>query len=149
MDVLLILLPTIVFVSWANVIRTQCLLPEKRDFEYCLSVISGAVINLVMNTVLIPTRGASGAAIGTLVAEGTVCVIQSFICAKKMPFVKYVKYSIPFAFCAIGMQICIMYINLQSIFFTIFVRIIVGTSVYIALSTILLKNAYVAYKEWR
>ena len=148
-DVLLILLPTIVFVSWANVIRTQCLLPEKRDFEYCLSVISGAVINLVMNTLLIPTRGASGAAIGTLVAEGTVCVIQSIICAKKMPFVKYGKYTIPFAFCAIGMQICIMYINLQSVFFTIFVRIIVGASVYIALSAIFLKNAYVAYKEWR
>lgn len=146
-NVLLVLLPTIVFVSWANVIRTQCLLPEKRDFEYCLSVISGAIINLLINMMMIPTKGATGAAIGTLVAEGTVCIIQSVMCAGKMPFMKYMKYSAPLVFCAIVMQICINHINLSSVVFTVCARIVAGGGIYTVLSAGFMRKAYLACQK--
>ena len=40
---------TILFISWANVIRTQYLIPKERDKEYINSVIMGAIVNLISN----------------------------------------------------------------------------------------------------
>lgn len=41
-----------------------------------ISVTAGAVIDLILNTILIPVLGASGAAIGTVTAELAVLIIQ-------------------------------------------------------------------------
>lgn len=64
--------------AWANVIRTQCLLPNHRDHEYITSLCIGAVTNLALNVILIPRFAANGAAIGTIVAEYAVCLSQSY-----------------------------------------------------------------------
>ena len=43
---------TTIFISLANVVRTQYLIPTGKDKIYIISVIMGAVINLVMNGIL-------------------------------------------------------------------------------------------------
>ena len=45
---------TTIFISLANVVRTQYLIPTGKDKIYIISVIMGAVINLVMNGIFIP-----------------------------------------------------------------------------------------------
>ena len=45
----------------------------------CISVIVGAVVDLVINTVCIPTMASSGAALGTVIAELAVLVVQCWI----------------------------------------------------------------------
>lgn len=70
------------FLAWANVIRTQFLLPHQHDKQYIYSIIIGACVNVILNLVLIPNYAAAGALIATIFAEGTVCVIQSFDAAK-------------------------------------------------------------------
>ena len=87
---------TIPFLGFANVIRTQYLIPEEKDREYLISVIMGAVVNLGINWTLIPSLGAVGAAVGTIAAEITVCVIQTFFVRKKLNVGTYLKESIPF-----------------------------------------------------
>ena len=82
---------TIPFISFANVIRTQYLIPNERDKDYLISVISGAVVNLIINWLLIPVLGAYGAMIGTIVAEITVCLIQAFSVRKNLPLNEYIK----------------------------------------------------------
>ena len=45
------------------------LIPSEKDKEYLSSVIGGAVVNLIANTLLISKIGAIGATIGTILAE--------------------------------------------------------------------------------
>ena len=82
---------TIPFMSFANVIRTQYLIPTEKDREYLSSVVCGAIINLVINRMLIPTMGSMGAMIGTIAAEILVCIIQSWAVRKELPLLKYIS----------------------------------------------------------
>ena len=74
-----ILLPSCVFLAFANVIRTQFLIPRKKDGIFISSVIIGAIVNIIINVLLIPKMQSIGAAIGTLVAEIVVCVFQTIM----------------------------------------------------------------------
>ena len=51
--IMIVLSASMVFISWANVIRTQKLIPEKLDKIYIISTIVGAVVNFVLNIFLI------------------------------------------------------------------------------------------------
>jgi O-antigen/teichoic acid export membrane protein len=95
---LLILMPSCIFLAFANVIRTQFLIPMKKDKIYITTVFCGAIVNLVINALLIPTMQSIGAAIGTLCAEVCVCLLQAFLVRKQLPIGKYIKNCIPFIF---------------------------------------------------
>ena len=65
-------------ISFANIACTQILAPMGRERYTMYSTIAGAFVNLVANSILIPQMGASGAALGTVIAEITVAVIQIY-----------------------------------------------------------------------
>ncbi|MBP3760126.1 MAG: flippase [Ruminococcus sp.] len=88
---------TVPFISFANILRTQYLIPNEKDKDYIVSVASGAVINLIVNALLIPKHGAIGATIGTVLAEVTVCVIQTWSVRKALPLGDYFKSFAVFA----------------------------------------------------
>lgn len=87
---------TIPFMSFANVIRTQYLIPSEKDREFLSSVVGGACANLIINTLLIPILGSVGATIGTIVAEIVVCLIQCVAVRKELPLCTYLKNSVIF-----------------------------------------------------
>lgn len=87
---------TIPFIAFANIIRTQYLIPHSRDKEYLSSVIVGAVCNILLNTLLIPSYGAMGATVGTIFAEASVCFVQAFVVRKELPVITYFKNSLLF-----------------------------------------------------
>lgn len=89
------LAPTVLFIAWANVIRTQYLIPNKLDRSYIISVILGAAVNLVVNAMLIPSLDAMGAVIGTICAEGSVCLCQTLMVRKELEAGRYLKDSFP------------------------------------------------------
>lgn len=91
---------TIPFIAFANILRTQYLIPVGKDKEYLVSVICGAIINLVINGLLIPKMGAIGATIGTIFAEVLVCVIQCIAVRKELPLITYMKNT--FVFVVVG-----------------------------------------------
>ena len=84
--------------AWTNVIITQYLVPSKKDKEYIISLFCGAAANVVINLLLIPKYQAWGAVIGTIVAEVTVCVLQTFMSRNYVPVWKYIKECIGFIF---------------------------------------------------
>lgn len=86
--------------GFANIIRTQFLIPNKQDKAYTFSVCAGAAVNLVINCILISRLGAMGAVIGTIFAELCVCVIQAYACRRSIPIVEYMGKGIPF--CGFG-----------------------------------------------
>ena len=76
---------TVFFISWANVVRTQYLMPLHHDKIYVESMIIGAVANFIINSMLIPKFAGVGAAIGTIVAEFTVMIVQMIGIRKELP----------------------------------------------------------------
>lgn len=74
--VLRILAPTVTLIGLTNIIGIQMLIPLGKEKMVLLSEIAGAVVDLIINLLLIPQYGASGAAIGTLAAEVVVLLVQ-------------------------------------------------------------------------
>lgn len=70
--------PIILLIGLSNVTGTQYLLPTKRQREFTISVVCGAIINFIMNMCLIWKFGAIGASIGTVIAELTVTSVQMY-----------------------------------------------------------------------
>ena len=83
-------------VSWANVIRTQYLLPNKFDKFYTASVVSGCVINVIGNYFLIAKFQALGAVIATIFTEYVVFFVQAFFSRKELEFKEYFLDNIHF-----------------------------------------------------
>ena len=132
---------TIPFISFANVIRTQLLIPFKRDKEYIISVFIGAIINLLINSALIPIYGAYGATIGTIVAEVSVCIIQCEFVQKEINTFNYLKDCFYFSIFGIAMLfiICSVRQFLSNTIFNLFAIVLLGASIYCALSLLYFK----------
>lgn len=73
---MIIIMPTLLMIGMTNVMGIQILVPLGEEKAVLVSEICGAVADLVLNAVLIPTHGATGAAIGTVVAECVVAIVQ-------------------------------------------------------------------------
>ncbi len=71
-----IIMPTLLLVGITNITGTQVLVPLGEEKAVLVSVIIGAVVDVIINALLIPSVGAMGAAIGTLIAEITVFGVQ-------------------------------------------------------------------------
>lgn len=68
--------PILLVKGFSVIVRTQYLIPMEMEKEFTKSVVGGAIVNLIMNFVLIPSYGAIGAAIATVIAEFVSCVLQ-------------------------------------------------------------------------
>lgn len=78
-----ILMPTLLLIGITNVLGIQVLVPLGKEKYVLYSEIVGAIVDLVLNLILIPRYKATGAAIGTLAAEFAVLVVQ-YYCLSSM-----------------------------------------------------------------
>lgn len=132
---IILLSPVIIIKAWAGALRTQFIIPTGRDKIYVVSLTSGAIVNLILNALLIPRMNGVGAIIGTLAAEFTVCFIQFFCCRKEIDIKNYLINGI--AFCIIGAIMLIAvealsHISSQAVV-TMAVQVSCGAVVYILL----------------
>lgn len=134
-----ILLPSCIFMAFANVIRTQYLLPIGDDKTYVISAIIGAIINLIINYILIPIIGSVGAAFGTLMSEAAVCFYQTKNANKGLPIKDYIINSIYFIISGIIMFFVLINLNFDmSDASSMIVKIFIGSFLYIFSVVILL-----------
>lgn len=75
---MIILLPTTLMIGLSNVTGIQILTPLGEEKKVVYSVAAGALLDFVLNLVLIPKYGATGAAISTLLAEILVVIVQGY-----------------------------------------------------------------------
>lgn len=73
-----IIMPTLLLIGITNILGIQILVPMGREKIVLYSEIVGAVIDIVINALLIPQYASAGAAIGTLVAEVAVLIVQYY-----------------------------------------------------------------------
>lgn len=71
-----IIMPTLLFIGMSNIIGIQMLVPMGQEKIVLYSEIAGAIVNIVFNILLIPSFASAGAAIGTLIAEIVVWIVQ-------------------------------------------------------------------------
>lgn len=90
-----LIMPTLVLIGLTNVMGIQILVPTGREKQVLYSEIVGAGVNVVVNSMLIPEMGAAGAAIGTVLAELAVLVVQIIALGReiipalvKLPYLK-------------------------------------------------------------
>lgn len=144
------LAPAIIFQGWANVLRTQYLIPAKKDKIYVKSTWIGAMVNLILNAMFIPKIAAFGAAVGTVCAEFMVAFYQSFKVRKELALLKYLKnsiyYLIPSASMVLIVKIISKCFNI-GLLWKIIAEIIVGAVVYILLSWPYVLKRYKEYKK--
>lgn len=71
-----IIMPAIVFIAISNVIGIQYMIPLNKEILVLYSTIGGAISNIILNLILIPQFGATGAALATTISEFIVMTIQ-------------------------------------------------------------------------
>ena len=79
-----IIMPTLFLIGLSNITGIQILIPMGKEKYVLYSEIAGAIVNLIVNVVLIPRLGASGAAIGTVSAEFIVLIYQMCVLRKDL-----------------------------------------------------------------
>jgi len=130
---------TLIMIGFANVIRTQVVLPQKRDHIFVKSVCCGAAVNLLVNACLIPGMKSMGAVVGTLLAEFTVPLVQYLILRKELPYRRFMRYLFSYAVIGGGMLACVRLVGRllpEENWFTLGVMTATGIVVYGALTLI-------------
>lgn len=71
-----IIMPTLLFIGITNILGIQMLVPMGKEKIVLYSEITGVIVDVIINALLIPRLASAGAAIGTLVAELVVLIVQ-------------------------------------------------------------------------
>ncbi|NUU95864.1 hypothetical protein XO10_06180 [Marinitoga sp. 1135] len=90
-DIIMIISPIILFISWSNFFGIQLMVPMKLEKYLTLSVTIGAIVNFSLNYFLIPKYQSIGAAISTIIAEFLVALIQITIIRKYIKIFEITK----------------------------------------------------------
>ncbi len=132
----------IIFISFANITRTQYLIPYERDKDYIISTSIGAIVNFLLNVILIPSYQAVGACIGTIGAEMFVMIYQCFALRKELPLAKYARICLKY-FVGATVMYCVIYqfgyIKLNNIIIIV-LQVIMGLIVYGAFNYMYIKS---------
>ena len=134
-DIVRILSVTIIASAWANVIRTQYLIPMRFDRIYVTSTLGGAVVNLILNLLLISKFGAYGACVGTIAAEYFVMIYQTIKVKSELDIKKYSVLLLESLIKDVGIMV-IAYL-FGRIFRNIYIRLIVQISLAVLLFFVL------------
>lgn len=124
--------PIIVFIGLSNVTGTQYLLPTKQQNKYTISVLIGAIVNFVLNIVLIKKYASIGASIATVIAELCVTLTQFLLIRNEIKFKEIFSMIYKYIVAAIIMFVCSILIGnfISNNVFSILVQIIVSSIIY-------------------
>ena len=140
-SLMLPLATSLIYIAWADVIRSQYLVPKGYDNSYVVSTAVGAIINLAVNIILIPKFGAMGAVVGTVCAELSVAIYVSFIAYKDIQILNTLKKASIFVLIGIVMMETVKYIGniIPNPLPAICIQIITGAIIYFLLSFVYIR----------
>lgn len=79
-----LIMPTLLLIGLSNVLGIQILVPMDKEKTVLWSIICGAVVDVILNLILIPPYGAAGAATATTIAELVVTMFQFVVLWKEI-----------------------------------------------------------------
>ena len=102
-----ILSPIVIFMGFGNVFGLQYMIPAKMDNQWTFCIIIGLVANIITNGIMIPICFSIGASIGTIIAEGTVCILMATRSKKFISLKRILSSSKNYLFASICMYLLI------------------------------------------
>lgn len=146
-----VILPIILFIGMSNILGTQYLLPTKRQKEFTISVICGAIINFILNMILIYRFNSIGASIATVAAEFVVTLVQLYF-VRDLLKISEILGSLKNYFIATVVMAFITY-TINTVFsldgiVSISVQVVTGVIVYASM-LLILKDEFVFYIRQR
>lgn len=87
---------TVVISGWKAILRSQYLIPFEKDTSYVISLVVGAIVNVMCNFYFIPKYSARGAVIGTIIAEIVGFLIQTIVASKDIEVNTLIKDTLIF-----------------------------------------------------
>ena len=147
---MVVLAPIIISIAASSLSANQYLLATNQTRQMTISYSASAVANLVVNAMIIPKYGFIGAAIGTIVAEYMVFVMQYYVMNKQVSIMKSFIKCLKYAVYSLIMFIVISILGNQMAptVITTMIQVIVGVIIYIIFLLITKdKFFFVAFKK--
>lgn len=140
----------LLIIPLSNVAGTVILTPTNQHNKGTAAVVAGAVINFILNLILIPRIASVGAAIATIVAESVVSIIHLFFAREYIDLNNIVKNEMKFIGASLLMGFIISitgwsllaYCNLNNIYITV-VQVVLGAALYYLLLRYIYKEKIV------
>lgn len=130
---------TVVISGWKVVLKSQYLIPYEKDKVYVISLVAGAVVNVICNLYFIPIYADRGAVIGTIIAEITGFIIQTFATSHDLKISIMIKDALLFVPAGIVMCIIAGYIIIKIPgVLGMMISIVIGIIVYSLISYLLM-----------
>ncbi len=140
---IMIFCPMLILMGIENVIGTQYLLPSKRQKEFTISVLSGVIANLILNSIFIRLWSSVGASVATILSQLVVDAVQIYYVRNEINFKPLIRLIVRYLFASLIMfGICsIVKIFVKTGVLTIILQCSIGLLVYVGL-LILLKDRF-------
>ncbi|MCD7826405.1 MAG: oligosaccharide flippase family protein [Clostridiaceae bacterium] len=126
-------------VGMNNIFGNQLLIPTKREKLYTISVITGAAVNVILNSFLINLYAAKGAAIASVAAEASIAICQLIMVRKELSPMRILALSKNYVIAGVVMLAVLLYedrcLN-ASVLSTCFMMLS-GAAVYVAILLIM------------
>ena len=139
-----VIMPTIVLIGLSNITGIQILVPLGYERIVLFSEVIGVLVDLVVNWLLIPYFGATGAAVGTLIAEFVVLLVQFPYARREVKNmfsnIKFYKFAIALSLATVS-SIIVLYFALPT-FIILAISAILFFGVYLVI-LLLLKESMI------
>lgn len=120
-------------ISWSNILGMQVMLPMKKEKQFTISVTVGAVVNFVLNLILISRLKSLGTTISSVIAEVAVTAVQMYFLRELIDIKKILKTIYKPLLGAVSMCLVVSFVTLflpVGIIYTM-VEVAIGAIVYI------------------
>ncbi len=126
----------VAFFTWENVMQKQYLIPFEKDKVVIRALSVGACINTLLNALLIPRFGSSGAIAGSLVSHLFICCYEGIYLRNELPIRRYLLVALSLSAAGAGMCAAVRLagplIPAGSPFVTLVIMIFSGAVIYLA-----------------
>lgn len=126
----------IIIIPISNIAGNAVLTPTKQQNKGTISVVAGAFVNFILNSILIPRYYAMGAAIATVIAETLVSIIhvyfsRNYLNIKKLclEWLKHLAAALIMFICVVGIGKYLMFLGVSNLIVLI-AQVIVGVGIY-------------------
>lgn len=85
-----------IIIPMGAMVRNVYLIPYNKDIQYVSSMVAAAIVNLILNFLLIRPLGVYGAIIGTVIAELIGLILQLIFVRKQISVAIHIFNLIPF-----------------------------------------------------
>lgn len=132
---LCVMSPVMIIIGLSNVVGIQYLLPTKQQNKYTISVIAGALINVIFNIVLINFFASIGAAISTIIAELVVLMSQLILTKNELNIKDVFQISKKYFIASMIMFVISISLScfINNYYISIMVQVIVSAIIYLVI----------------